>query len=137
LTLQAACDAEVVRNGKERGEDNLWIGKAGAAVTYTFAEDTEVHSIRLVFDSDLNRKSKNMPCSYPLKQERYRVPETLVRAYRIEGVGADGIVHTISVTENHQRLVYHTVNWNVQEVRFVPISTYGCEEMHLFSFELL
>ena len=135
--MAAQCSAEVVRNGTERGEANCWIGNAGEAITYTFQKDTPVHSIRLVFDSDLNRKYQNMPCSYPLIQPKVKVPACLIKAYRIEGISADGTVHTLEIAENHQRLVYHAVDWQVKEVRFVPLASHGSADMHLFAFELV
>ena len=136
LSLSAHCSSETVRNGKDRGEENLWIGKAGDTVEYSFEADTPIHTLRLVFDNDMNRKYHNMPCNYPLVETRFKLPTTLIKGYRIEGICADGSVHSICVEDNHQRFVKHNVDWCVQKVRFVPLSTNGCEEFRLFSFEV-
>ena len=136
LTREAVCTADVVRNGVDRGEENCWIGKDGDTVEYTFEEDTEINELRLVFDSDLNRNYYNMPCNYPLVQNRFKLPKTLVKEYRIEGEASDGTTVALQVENNHQRLVKHTVRWKVKSLRFVPVSTHGCENFRLFSFEV-
>ena len=135
LTLRAHCNAEVVRNGLDRGEENLWIGKEGDSIRYTFDEDTEIQEIRLVFDSNLNRKYHNMPCNYPLVQTKFKLPDTLIREYRLIGIDSEGKQHTLHVTSNHQRLVRHTVNWRVKELHLLPLSTHGCSEFRVFDFE--
>ena len=136
LSLAADCTAEVVRDGQDRGKDHVWVGSAGESVTYTFDAPAQVREIRLVFDSDFDRPYDNMPCNYPLVQTKYKVPATLIDAYRIEAEGADGQKYCIEVGENHQRLVRHSVDWCVSRVTFVPLSTHGCAEFRLFSFEL-
>lgn len=136
LTMQAKCSNEIVRNGKDRGEENCWTGKDGDCVEYTLDADTPVKEIRLVFDSDLNRNYHNMPCNYPLVQTGYHIPETLVKAYRIEGISENGDIQTLQINENHQRFVTHKVDWNVKTVRLVPQRTYGCQSYRIFNFEI-
>ena len=136
LSLAAHCSAEVVRNGQDRGEGNVWVGKAGESVCYTFDKPTPVREIRLVFDSDFDRPYDNMPCNYPLVQTKYHVPHTLIDAYRIEGESESGEKYCIEVGENHQRLVRHKVDWRVKSVRFIPLTTHGCEKYRLFAFEV-
>ena len=135
-TLAARCNAEVVRNGIDRGEENLWIGGEGDAVEYQWDRDTEISEIRLVFDNDMNRKYHNMPCNYPLVETRFKLPATLIRAYRIEGESESGERFTLEVDESHQRFVRHAVNWRVNRLRFVPLATHGAETYRLFDFEV-
>ena len=136
LVKTAHCTADVVRNGIDRGEENCWIGKAGDQIEYTFDSDTQINSIRLIFDSDLNRNYHNMPCNYPLVQKKFKLPKTLVKQYRIEGIASDGTTFSLSVENNHQRFVKHSVDWMVSSVRLVPLSTHGCEEFRVFAFEV-
>ena len=136
LSRTADCSADVVRNGHDRLEQNAWIGGVGDSITYTFAADTPVSEIRLVFDSNLDRPYDNMPCSYPLVQTKYKVPHTLIDAYRIEGESESGEKFCLEVDENHQRFVKHSVNWRVKTVRFVPLTTHGCEAFRLFAFDI-
>ena len=136
LTKRATCSHEIVRNGQERGEENLWIGHSGDYVQYDFHTPQEIRKIRLVFDNDMNRKYHNMPCNYPLIQTKFKLPHTLIKEYRIEGIGQNGEVYFLHVTDNHQRMVRHAVDWQVTQIRFIPISTRGCEEFRLFDFEI-
>ena len=136
LTGQAHCNSEVIRNGIDRGENNLWIGKIGDSVKYTFEEDTKISEIRLVFDNDMNRSYHNMPCNYPLVQTKFKLPSTLIKEYKIEGKNSEGVKFELSVSDNHQRLVRHSVNWRVKEIAFVPISTHGCNDFRVFDFEI-
>ena len=136
LTQKARCNSEVVRNGIDRGEANLWIGSEGDFVEYEFDEDTAVSGIRLIFDNDMNRKYHNMPCNYPLVQERFKLPNTLIKEYKIEGETSDGECVSIHVCDNHQRFVRHAVDWKVKKIRFTPMTTHGCEQFRLFDFEI-
>ena len=136
LTREAHCNSEVIRNGIDRGENNLWIGKAGDTVKYTFEEDTEISEIRLVFDNDMNRKYHNMPCNYPLVQTAFKLPSTLIKEYKIVGENSAGDKLELSVSDNHQRFVRHCVNWKVKELTFIPISTHGCDDFRVFDFEI-
>ena len=136
LTLEAECTAPVVRNGLDRGEENCWIGKKGDTIEYRFDGEREIHEIRLVFDNDMNRKYHNMPCNYPLVQTKFKLPRTLIREYRLEGIDAQGKEFSIHVKDNHQRFVKHGVDWRVERLRFVPLTTHGCEELRLFDFEI-
>lgn len=136
LTRAASCSAEVVRNGTERGEQNCWVGKKGDIIEYEFDSDTETSGIRLVFDSDLNRDYHNMPCSYPLVQTKFKLPETLIKEYKIEIISENGAVESLYIDDNHQRFVKHKINRKANKIRFVPIKSWGCDELRLFDFEI-
>ena len=136
LTRAAACSAEVVRNGTERGEQNCWVGKKGDIIEYEFDSDTEISGIRLVFDSDLNRDYHNMPCSYPLVQTKFKLPKTLIKEYKIEIISENGAVESLYIDDNHQRFVKHKINRKANKIRFVPIKSWGCDELRLFDFEI-
>lgn len=136
LTRAAACSAEIVRNGTERGEQNCWVGKKGDIIEYEFDSDTEISGIRLVFDSDLNRDYHNMPCSYPLVQTKFKLPETLIKEYKIEIISENGAVESLYIDDNHQRFVKHKINRKANKIRFVPIKSWGCDELRLFDFEI-
>lgn len=136
LSLNAKCSHDIVRNGFDRGEENCFIGKAGDVIEYEFETDTQINEIRLVFDSNLNRKEHNMPCCYPLKETRYKVPETLIKSFTISGTKDDGTTVELTVEDNHQRFVKIPVEWKIKKLTFIPTETYGCEDFRLFSFEV-
>jgi hypothetical protein len=126
----------VVRDGVERGEEHLWRGGAGEAITYTFDADTLVSKVRIVFDSDFNRDYDNMPSNYPLVQPRFHLPKTLVTAYRLVGENEKGECFSLEIAENHQRLCHHTLGWQVKRITLLPLSTNGSEDYRIFSFEV-
>lgn len=136
LTKTAKCSSAIVRNGFDRGEENCWIGSENDVIEYQFDFDTKISNIRLVFDSDLNRNYYNMPCNYPLVQNQFKLPETLMKEYKLQGISKSGEVTQIHITDNHQRFVKHSVNWNVQTVRLIPIATHGGPQFRVFDFEL-
>ena len=93
----------------------------------------------MVFDSDLNRKGKNIRSNYPLNAEPRRTPPSLVRAFRIDVQDSSGTgwrtIHT--ETNNCQRLVRVAVQADgVLAVRLVPESTWGSPAAHLFAFDV-
>lgn len=135
LSKAAACNADVVRNGCDRGDENLWIGHEGDCLEYTFEAPVQVSSLRVIFDSDLDRKGYNMPCRFPLETPYLKLPATLIRSFAIEIEHEDGSV-TAKTYENHQRLVRIPVEERVRRVRLIPLSTWGAEEYRVFSFEV-
>lgn len=136
LTKAALCSCDIVRNGTDRGDDNCWIGRDGDIIEYEFDEDTTISQIRLVFDSDLNRNYHNMPCNYPLVEHLYKVPKTLVKEYRIEGVRSNGETVVLHINNNHQRFVKHLVVWKVKKIKLIPLKTHGSEKYRVFGFEI-
>lgn len=42
LSEDAECSSDTVRNGIERGEENLWLGKKGDCVEYRLAQPTDI-----------------------------------------------------------------------------------------------
>lgn len=136
ISQNAHCSAEVVRNGIDRGEENCWVGSAGDFIEYTFEKPQKISGIRLVFDSDLNRNYQNMPCNYPLKQDRFKLPKTLTKEYKIVGIDKDGKEHITLGTLNHQRFVRHVVDWEVVSVKLYPLSTWGEDKFKIFGFEV-
>ncbi len=137
LSLAAACSAPIVRNGVDRGEENCYIGALGTPLSYTFSGDTAVRGVRLVFDSNLNRPEHNMPCCYPLVEEKYKLPQTLIREFDLVGISHSGERQVFSVAENHQRFVCIPLQWNVTEVQLIPKKTHGSREARIFGFEVL
>ena len=136
LTKIAFCTEPVVCNGKYRGEENCWVGNTGDSICYSFEKSEQINTIRLVFDSDLNRKYRNMPCNFPLHETTVKLPETLIKEYCIEGIMEDGTTVSMHINDNHQRFVKHAVDWCVKSVRLIPIATHGSENFRIFGFEV-
>ena len=153
-------DPSALLNGVDRriwGNDNGYYGKTNNAITYTFDTLTRVGGVRLVFDSDLDREYTDgnpdalhtsstlfFPKSY--NDTTFGFPKCLVKRYRIEIMGEDGVWSTaLEVSDNHQRFVKHELNVMAKAVRLVPLTTYhserktqdyGSSTAHIFNFEL-
>jgi hypothetical protein len=132
--------AEPLRNGIDRpvgAADNGWSGSPGDWVEYAFETRQPLRQVRLILDSDLNRKESPMAANYPLHMEPVGVPQTLIRAFRIEALGEDGTWQVVArMTNNYQRQVRLDCDVTARAVRFIPEATWGAEKAHLFAFDV-
>jgi len=133
-------DPEFLRNGIDRpigDADNSWTGKIGSWIEYSFMSPQEVNEFRFIFDSDLNRKPLNMPCNYPLKPQFASVPETMTKSFRIDFLDDNGMWQTLyQENNNYQRLVRIKKSVKTKAVRFIPLATWGSDNVHLFAWDV-
>ena len=133
-------DVEVLKNGYDRpigNEDNGWMVELGDWVQCSFENPEQINELRFVFDSNLNREIHNMPCNYPLEQNDFHVPNSMVKEFKIEVL--DELGKWIPITEvknNYQRLVKLKVDVKTKAIRLIPIITWGSEKAHVFSWDL-
>ena len=110
-------------------------------MTYTLPAETYIDSLRIVFDSDLDRKTlkggiqeiRDCPtvCNRPLDMKSYTFPSTMVKSFEIL---ADGeVIHVVN--DNCLRLVKLPVKRSVKKLSLRPVETYGDETAHVFSFD--
>lgn len=137
----SAGDPAMLRNGVDRpvgDEDNAWHCSTGDFVEYRFAEPVTISGLRLVFDSDLNRSGKNMPCVFPLDNPQFSPPASLVRAFHIVGEDAAGESETLfEETNNYQRLFCQNMRRSVVAIRLVVDKTWGDSEVSIFAMDVL
>lgn len=139
LTKSAQTNCEAVKNGIDRkiaDNENCFTGKVGDCLTYTFDKAVHISKIRIVFDSDLNREYDNMPCNFPLKQEGYTTPDTLVKGYEILAVTEDGEKVVLSEKNNYQRLNVLNTDITAATVSLKITETWGCERANIFAFDV-
>jgi hypothetical protein len=119
------------------GKENCWKGGKSDYVEYKFAGERKINSVRIVFDSDLQNRELNMRSNYPLNAEPRKVPDTIIKSFRIEALknGEWETVH--SETENFQRLKKINISTNAEAIRIVPESCWNCEEFRIFEFDVL
>lgn len=129
LTKKAKINTETVRNGIERGEDNVYIGDS---VVFEYDNAEKISEIRLVFDSDLNRHYDNMPCHIKLKEEEYFVPKTIVKKYEVY---ADG-KKVLEVDNNRQRLCRHNLDITAKKIELRLVETWGDKQKRIFAVDL-
>ncbi|HEX8833708.1 MAG TPA: FAD-dependent oxidoreductase [Abditibacteriaceae bacterium] len=133
-------DVSVLIDGldRDRGDElHAWEGSPGSSVEYRWENPVEIAGARLVFDSNLSNE-KRMPTSYPQKGDKNRVPDSLVKKFRLETLDAGGnwiVAHRDD--ENYQRLVRVPVGVHTTALRLVVEETWGAGTARIFAFEPL
>jgi len=129
-----------LRNGVDRpfeGKDNCWIGKIGDWLEYSFEQPKHISSMRLVFDSNLQRSGHNMPCKYTLELKGFHTPQTIVKKFRIDLLNElQEWVTIIRIDSNHQRFVNLNIESKTKSIRFVPLETWGDESVQMFAWDI-
>ena len=141
--------APVLINGVDRpvGDvQNCWEGACGAEIIVDLKREAPVHSVRIVFDSELNRESwrelnheiKLYPqhCNVFADEKDVYVPQALVREFRIEGARDGEWVELYRECNNYQRLVKIPIEGTYSKIKFVPEKTWGAETVKLFALEV-
>lgn len=136
LSLKLKCSDNIIINGKERGDENRWIGKKGDYLEYSSDEPFELSGIRIVFDSDLNRDYQNMPCCIRLHENRFKLPKTLIKDFDIILTRSDGSTEVRPYRNIHTRFLRLDIKDNVLSVKLLPLETYGAETFNIFNFEV-
>ena len=149
LTASAHATHDVLRSGCDRpqnGEDNGCFLALGEAACYTFDSPKEIEVCRIVFDSDLERRScdgDEILRTYPMLANKYRdmlafgFPKTMVRSFRLEYETEQGEWKLLAEeSSNIQRLVVIRRAVRAKAVRLLPLSTWGSESAHVFAFDV-
>jgi hypothetical protein len=147
LTRRATLSAsrgnpEQLRNGLDRqidGERNSWDARVGDSVVFDFGAPVQLSGIRLVFDSDLNRTTRNMVSYYTMASQDFAVPPSIVKSFSIEAQGGqpgEAWKTVANVVDNHQRLVKLPLDQRVTRLRFTARETWGAETVRVFAIDL-
>lgn len=143
LALSATLCGDPARrllDGMERdreSEVHAWESLPGESVSYHWATPQLIAGVRLVFDSDLSN-TKRMAHVYPQSANRCAVPDTLVRAFRLEAEDESGTWRTVYHEENnYQRLVLVPLGIQATALRLVCTETWGDPLVRVFAFEPL
>ena len=107
-------------------------------------EEVYCEKVRLIFDNDIARDSytdydlKQYPMKriHYLNEQKYPMPESLVKEYKVFVKVGDCWQET-ETTENHQRLQFVPVEEKISGIKFVGLSTYGYEKIRLYSIDVL
>lgn len=139
---------EILFNSNERelneGDVPYITLKKGETKEFTFKQ-TFVSKIRLVFDSDFQRKgirdyyTRQFPLKLNIKldDENVNMPAELVKSFRLE-VLENGKWQTVcSENDNRRRLVYADVFKTIGGIRFTGLETYGSENIRLISLDIV
>jgi hypothetical protein len=129
-----------LRGGMNRsidGVDESWRGGAGDYVQYRWEEPVELSEVRLVFDSDFNHREKNITALRFLNTPDLKIPETLVRKFRLEIQNAGGNWQTVGEYDNYQRLRRIPVSGKVSAVKFTILATGSGKAERIFAFDVM
>ena len=124
----------------------------GTALTMTFAKPSPLKGFRAIFDSDLNREGTgdcagqaemNSLSNYPLNAPPRKLPDVLLKGFRVEGVRAadGGIVVLAEESSNWHRHWTAPVPESERgtlfaAVRLVPCCNWGgTQQQHIFAFQ--
>jgi len=141
-------NAVCLRNGYDRpcnGEENAAVGRKGCYAMYKWEQPVQIEEIRLIFDSDLNRRTasdterrlnRNMYHNILKSRPDSYVPKTLVRDFDIIITNKEGEEKLTAVRGNYQRHVTVKVNSEAVSVKAVFLDTWGQEKVEVFSFNV-
>lgn len=133
-----AGNVECLTDGVERtlnGEEHLWKAPFGTRIHAVLPGKKKVESIRLIFDSDINRdtwgKELDEYRRYPTKfhvflhQPPMVMPLTLMKSYEIWVKEEENWRPWKKEEENHLRLVKIPVEREISEVVVIPLEALG------------
>lgn len=132
-------EGENLRNGFDRiigPNENAWRGKPGDWVSYSWDSEVDLTGLRVVLDSDLSRKTHNMPHSFPLDQKPYRTPPELVKDFRVDLLRDGEWTEAARVEGNVQRLVNLPLEARARGIRLTLGDTWGCDEVRVFALDV-
>lgn len=145
LTVSGGRGEADLRNGWGRpvnGDRNAWVARVGDEARYSWESPHRLQSLRVVFDSDLNRGTfgktiaSNMPCRYTTDFVEQCTPPTLVKSFRVEALDSAGTWQTIwRVAENIQRVRRTSLDCETAAVRLVIEATWGNDEVAVFEWD--
>ena len=142
---------EELRNGQDRpnriyGNESCGLTcRNGESVEYRLEKPTEITSVHIVFDSDLDRKT--LPgdkcerehvtrANVLLDSPQMHPPKTLCKAFRLSAVTEAGEQTLLQVECNRQRAYHVKVTETVTALRLTMLENWGeTDTTNLFSFD--
>ena len=118
----------------------------GLPVAYRFWNAEQVHSVHIVFDSDLERETlpgdrceqtHSIRCNIRLDSPKnFSLPSTLCRSFRLDVVTEAGRKTVAEIKENVRRAYDFAVDENVTAVELTVLDNYGgTDTTRVFSFD--
>ena len=135
-------DPEVLRNGKDRSDDqnsNKWLCRGGDSAEYRFTAPCTVNRMRLVLDSDLNRPEKNIVALRTINHPELKMSPMLLRDFDISYQDEAGVWHNYcEVRDNHKRFwLWEELQLKAQAFKLTVLSSWGeSPETGVFSWEI-
>lgn len=131
---------EPVRNGYDRiigGAENAWTAEMNDSLDLTWDKPVAIDKVRLVFDSDLCRKTHNMVSYYSLNIKPFCVPSQLIKKYSLLIRDNDGKWKPMVQEENnYQRLVWLDLRTETTGIRLIPRESWGSAKVRVFAVDV-
>ena len=147
-------DLSNLRNGIDRnnhtygeGEQGAFI-KLGSFVKYRLNKAEYVESVRIIFDSDLDRltlpgddceRTHTMRANVKPDSPVMHMPLTLVKDFRLEIEEESGDITVLDFKDNIKRFADIGIGRKIRSASLVPVSLWDGSadgKAHIFSFEL-
>lgn len=155
---QLGCDMPVfgldcLRNGADRDHPCYGTEEQGcmlplrARISYTFGQPQYVSSVRLSFDSDLDRltlpgdfceRSHSMRANEWPDSPTMCMPKTLVREFVLEGEDEEGNTVVLAhITDMRRATATYPVGAQLRALTLIPLATWDetATEAHIYSFD--
>ena len=132
-------DPAPLRDGVDRDPDGVrggWEGSLSDWIEYSLDRPERIREARFVFDSDLNRRTLNMPSHRKLAPERRALPAVLARDFRLEILTPGGWKEAARVADNARRLTRVPLDVEAAAIRFHPERTWGADKVRLFAWDI-
>ena len=118
------------------GEDLAWQAGLGESVEYLWDKPIFVPESRIVFDSNLARRVLNIVAMRFLNTPRYRLPESLVKKFRLESRDGNGVWSEVAtVDDNFRRLALIPVGKEVTGLRLTVLESWGDDKVKVFAWD--
>jgi len=147
--LNVGCD--VLRNGEDRAhviydnkESSAYGVPLGNEISYAF-DKTNIKSIHVVFDSDLNRETlpgsvcergHTTRASQRLDSPQMHMPKTLCKSFRLIGELNGNKTEILNIENNRKRAYHIDINHEFDKLTLVPLSSWGEDErVDVISFD--
>ncbi|MBE6355820.1 MAG: FAD-dependent oxidoreductase [Lentisphaerae bacterium] len=137
LTASAEISCEGLRGGLNRvidGVDESFTARIGSQAEYRWTAPVKIRNCRFIFDSDLNRKEKNIAVLHWKKMPLLTTPATLVKRFKIEALTDGKWVDAGEFFNPGQRLVNIPLDITCSALRFTVLETYGNETVKIFAW---
>lgn len=126
--------------------DNIFLCGLGDSITLTLPQRTHIESLRLIFDSDINRDSFAglgwyapdfpMRCNIKRSDPQLFIPKTLVKSYTVELYDREWRT-VYSDSSNCKRLRKIPINAEGSALRITFTETNGSERVGIYELEII
>ena len=143
LFVHCIINNDVIRNGQDRAhriynttnETCAYFAKPNEEISYSF-NSTEISSVHLVFDSDLNRDTlpggqceriHSMRAQQLIESPQMYMPKTLCREFMLYGELNGEKTEILHISDNRKRSYHIDINKTFDKLVLVPVSKWDEE----------